>query len=615
MQHNSRTLQIISLLLIPSFTFSQNFSWEKGENDNTGAGSYTTMGVTLPSNNPLGRAEAARWKDAEGNFWIFGGHRTMYSTSPHVLNDMLKFEPSTRNWTWMKGPFPDDNKPGVYGQQGVPAAQNMPGARSNAATWTDKAGNLWLFGGTGHAASGTPNLLSDLWKYDPKTNMWTWMKGSNQTFQLGTFGTQGVPDLANNPGCRHGAVTWTDEAGDLWLFGGYGRYASSGPKELSDFWRYNIASNSWTWMDGSTTSPFGVYTSVGANGRPGGRQNAGSWADTLGNLWLYGGYGWTNSYGVGYNYLSDIWRYNVSSGKWTWVKGSLYTDQPAVRGAKGVASGNYTPGGRWGFGFAGDPSGVFWIHGGRQTDGNALTDDYGDLWRYNPYNNTWAWVAGSSQYAVSTVYGTITVPDPANAPGARIESAAWCDDFGHVWILGGYGRALSQYYGFMNDLFRFGNCTGAFKIHSDRDTVCEGESVSLSVNHTGSLNWSTGQSTSTIVESPAVSTTYSVTLSDIYGCQLEVSHFITVDICASIAAFENRHGSVVVYPNPGNGWFLVNGLPAGEQSIRIFDAGGALVNSQVVSPEKNTLHLELTPGFYFYRIGDKTGSTGKLIIR
>jgi len=38
--------------------------------------------------------------------------------------------------------------PGIYGTLGSPASGNMPGARKNAATWTDSSGNFWLFGGS-----------------------------------------------------------------------------------------------------------------------------------------------------------------------------------------------------------------------------------------------------------------------------------------------------------------------------------------------------------------------------------------------------------------------------------------------------------------------------------
>jgi hypothetical protein len=50
------------------------------------------------------------------------------------------------NWTWVSSASAT-NQPGVYGTKGVAAATKTPGAQSDGGTWTDRAGNLWLFGG------------------------------------------------------------------------------------------------------------------------------------------------------------------------------------------------------------------------------------------------------------------------------------------------------------------------------------------------------------------------------------------------------------------------------------------------------------------------------------
>jgi hypothetical protein len=55
----------------------------------------------------------------------------------------------------------------VYGPKGTPAAGNIPGGRSAAASWIDTSGHFWLFGGWGVDASGNFNDLNDLWEYQP----------------------------------------------------------------------------------------------------------------------------------------------------------------------------------------------------------------------------------------------------------------------------------------------------------------------------------------------------------------------------------------------------------------------------------------------------------------
>ena len=73
--------------------------------------------------------------------------------------------PSGANqWTWANG-ADGVNQPGTYGTQGMAAPSNIPGARQNAVSWVDKAGNLWLFGGYGYGSNGDSNALNDLWEF------------------------------------------------------------------------------------------------------------------------------------------------------------------------------------------------------------------------------------------------------------------------------------------------------------------------------------------------------------------------------------------------------------------------------------------------------------------
>src|SRR5688500_16568539 len=74
-------------------------------------------------------------------------------------------------WTWISG----SNTPGAaasYGPQGVPSVNNHPPGGYEPTEWKDKNGNFWLYGGWSF-----PKNYSDLWKYNPTTNEWTWVKG------------------------------------------------------------------------------------------------------------------------------------------------------------------------------------------------------------------------------------------------------------------------------------------------------------------------------------------------------------------------------------------------------------------------------------------------------
>jgi hypothetical protein len=73
----------------------------------------------------------------------------------------------TGEWAWMGGSSVltqqssgEKGQPGVYGTQGQPSAANIPGGRLGAVTWTDKVGNLWLFGGGGLDSTETYGFLN-----------------------------------------------------------------------------------------------------------------------------------------------------------------------------------------------------------------------------------------------------------------------------------------------------------------------------------------------------------------------------------------------------------------------------------------------------------------------
>ncbi|QLH46954.1 MAG: hypothetical protein HWD58_15795 [Bacteroidota bacterium] len=83
--------------------------------------------------------------------------------------------------------------------------------------------------------------LNDLWRYEPDSNIWTWMKGPQiVTNSAGSYGTLGVPAASNNPPAH--ALTshaWTDKDNNLWMV-----------HKRGDVWKYSIATNEWTWMNG-----------------------------------------------------------------------------------------------------------------------------------------------------------------------------------------------------------------------------------------------------------------------------------------------------------------------------------------------------------------------------
>jgi N-acetylneuraminic acid mutarotase len=138
-------------------------------------------------------------------------------------------------WIWVSGSNVV-RQSGVYGVQGVPASGNVPGARESAISWTDAAGNFWLFGGFGYDSAGKMGELNDLWKYSG--GQWTWVSGSNLVNPSGAWGVMGTPAPTSVPSARDTAQTWVDPSGNLWLFGGNGTDSTGAQGQLNDLWVY-----------------------------------------------------------------------------------------------------------------------------------------------------------------------------------------------------------------------------------------------------------------------------------------------------------------------------------------------------------------------------------------
>ena len=79
--------------------------------------------------------------------------------------------------------------------------------------------------------------------------------------------------------------------------------------------------------------------------------------------------------------------------------------------------------------------GNLWLYGGVNHYGW-----YGDLWKFFPTINEWAWIKGTGIINHQRpIYGTLGVPSINNTPGQRSEIYSWVDTSGNLWLFGGIG--------------------------------------------------------------------------------------------------------------------------------------------------------------------------------
>jgi len=341
--------------------------WIKGSGIANDPGNYGVQGIPSPTNYPPARGNSVSWTDSQGDLWLFSGN------GGGDYCDLWKYNIAANEWTWMKGPN-IQSQPAVYGSPGISDPANHPGSRQEtAATWTDAQDNLWLFGG--YRQIGGAGHLNDLWKYSIQTNEWTWMKGSSSTNPAGNYGTIGIEDTSNTPGGRMPYAHWKDNAGNLWMWGGWENNSGN----YNDMWRYSIASNNWTWIGGSQVlnSPIVMGTKCVADSAniPGtGWETRAVWTDVDGNFWFFG----AGTYVTSFILYNQLWKYCVSSGMWIWISGDVGGDPPGSWGTIGVSSPLNKPSGRIGSTGWTNNNRNLYLFGGEHHGGAT----YNDLWVY-----------------------------------------------------------------------------------------------------------------------------------------------------------------------------------------------------------------------------------------
>jgi len=282
---------------------SKQWTWLSGSSGFNAVGTYIVHATS--GNQPSARSGAVTWIDGSGNMWLFGGFGVDSAGVPGSLNDLWKYNPISRQWTWVSGSA-NANVAGTYGSLGVQSINSSPGARGNAVGWYVAPNKLWLMGGAGIDAQNSNGLLNDLWVFDTQTSMWTWESGSSAVNASGSYGSNSVNSSV--PGARSGAASFVGSDGSLWLFGGDGFDSTGTAGTLGDLWKYSPAAG-WKWVLGpKLANGIGVYTPTSAQ-TPGSRAGAAYWSittNTSGNsFWVLGGY---QSNGTNSTYMNDLWK-------------------------------------------------------------------------------------------------------------------------------------------------------------------------------------------------------------------------------------------------------------------------------------------------------------------
>lgn len=231
---------------------------------------------------------------------------------------------------------------------------------------------------------------------------------------------------------------FVDSNGFVYLFGGSTAFTTNGNR--SDIFRWNPGTGQWAWIGGpNTANAAGVYGTTGvedAANEPPAFEGGRDLYDPENNyFYIVAPRNNTSSYGG----LDDIWRYNISNGYWTHMKGSKDKTALPVFGVTGVEDDANTPGcmtetGGWCISF--DRQYLYIFGGYQRTGGLGVT---GALWRLNFSNYRWAYMGGTQSVNQIRVTGTVGEFGPTVRPGCRYDSAMLIDENNWVYIWAGTG--------------------------------------------------------------------------------------------------------------------------------------------------------------------------------
>ena len=297
------------------------------------------------------------------------------------------------------------------------------------------------------------------------TGEWTWMNGTNTLNYLGNYGTKGVASITNKPPGVYEACEWTDKSGNFWFYGGEnnGWY--------DNLWKYNVATNMWTWVKGSGAvydkQPiYGIQGLSNINNSPGERMTSQSWTDTNGNLWLYGGISkYTPGGGEPY---SDLWKYEISTNIWTWMKGDSTWTGTASYGNIGVENSSNKP----------PPSNEVNLTWTDNQNNLWLVDNQGCLWKYKVVTNNWIWMKGDT--TGKPTFGSKGIANINNTPGSLYFSfTRWKDSKDNFWLLynvqGGFNNSVLFKYEVVTNMWTWmwGDTTQNAQNTHYSDSLCD----------------------------------------------------------------------------------------------------------------------------------------------
>ena len=151
---------------------------------------------------------------------------------------------------------------------------------------------------------------------------------------------------------------------------------------------------------------------------------------------------------------------------------------------------------------------------------------------------------------------------------------------------------------------------------SDFTLICTGEMVTLNASGATSYTWNTGVTTSSVTDTPTVTTTYTVNGNDVNGCNGTAMATVNVNDCVGLQNLSTNTLNVNLYPNPNNGLFTIETRSTENKNIIVTDVTGRIVLAKSTSENSFAADLkDLNNGLYFVSIKTTSSTVSIKIVK
>jgi hypothetical protein len=133
-----------------------------------------------------------------------------------------------------------------------------------------------------------------------------------------------------------------------------------------------------------------------------------------------------------------------------------------------------------------------------------------------------------------------------------------------------------------------------------RPIFCKGEKIKLTASGANSYTWTNaGVISSSVQVNPTVTTTYSIDVVSAEGCTNTETYQLVVSPCIGISEAALDNVSMIVYPNPANGTFIIK--TETDLSFKILNDLGQIIRTGLLSgnSQREQSVSDLPAGIYF----------------